>query len=134
MAVYKLSQKQCREAGLKWAVIPVATLENKAKLTPQAHSLLLWMLAKPHNWKFNVTHIIRAFEVSRKTVSRWFKELEKHQYLQHEMISQGPITKGKYEWIYTVFPLPKHEMMAVIAQDKKRPQAKVLPFSNEATS
>lgn len=131
MAVYKLNQKQHRAAGLKWGTIPVQTLED-ASLSGPAHRLLMWMLAKPATWGFNVGHIARIFKVNRTTVTRWIKELKDAKYLDSVKIREPEM--GYWDWTITVYPLPLPRLIEVMTADPqvKKEDANVIPFSKEA--
>ncbi len=132
MAVYKLNQKQHREAGLTWGTIPTETLENST-LSPMAHRLLMWMLAKPANWGFNVGHISSTFKVNRTTVTRWIKELRDAQYLSYAKVRISEA--GYWAWTYTVYPLPLPRLVEFLHQKEEtlpEKEKNIIPFAKEA--
>ncbi len=122
MAVFKMNQRDCRIAGIKWGTIPVETLED-ISLSPQAHGLLLWMLAKPSRWAFSMTHIAKAYNLSRKAISHWMTELVKAEYVDR---SQLQIKGGRWEWSYYAYPLKKPKLDAALHTIRAHKTAKAI--------
>jgi hypothetical protein len=133
MAVYKLNQTQLRSVGAYWGTIPVATLED-VTLSAPAHRLLMWMLAKPATWDFNIDHVARTFKVNRSTISRQLRELVGAKYVERYQMHVPQ--HGIWEWSYTVYPLPLPQMRSIqkSAPSKKSTgiDANVIQFPEQA--
>ena len=131
MAVFKMNQSDCRISKTEWATIPVQTLEDTT-ISPRAHSLLMWMIAKPALWAFSISHIAKQFNVSRKAVSAWTTELVKAEYVDRSQVQ----INGRYVWSYYAYPLKKPKLDAVlhtirvnkIAKASERKHSNVIPF------
>ena len=131
MAVYKVTQKFCRDSGTGWAVIPSETLENTT-LPPASHRVLMWMLAKPATWGFNMGHIARTFQANKGTVSRWMKPLIDERYVDRTKIHVKEY--GYWDWSYTAYPLPLPRLVEALSTEPEveSTDTSILPFVKQA--
>lgn len=72
-------------------------------LKPDCKGILLYMLSKPDDWKFNYTNFTKSLGIGEKAVRTLLKKLEKYKYLKRDRLRDK---NGQYEWNYFVFEEP----------------------------
>ena len=79
------------------------TIRDK-ELDLQAKGLLLYVLAKPDDWRIRATALAGELQISRETVIRIVNRLIKYGYVHREIIKRRA-PDGKYQTgaIYTIF-------------------------------
>lgn len=84
--------------------IPNSTLQDTS-ISPQARSLLLYMLSFPPDSYFCEKQLAGDFSVSERTISRWKTELVESGYL----VLKKAFIEGKYTTEYHVYDIPRAE-------------------------
>ena len=72
-------------------------------LSLKGKGLLLFMLSKPDEWKFNYKNFIKSLPEGEKSIRSAIKELETLKYLKRERIKDE---KNYYDWIYYIYEKP----------------------------
>ena len=76
---------------------------NDHNLSLKGKGLLLYMLSKPDDWKFNYKSFMKELPEGEKSIRSTLKELKNLKYLKMERFKDE---NNRYEWIYTVSEKP----------------------------
>ena len=72
-------------------------------LKPSGKGILLFMLRKPDDWRFNYKNFEKELGIGKKAIRTLIKNLEELKYLKRERIIGE---NGHYKWIYYVYEVP----------------------------
>src|SRR5574344_26122 len=76
---------------------------NDSNLSLKGKGMLLFMLSKPDDWKFNYKNFDKTLPEGRRSIQSAIKELRELKYLKMERIKDE---NNKYDWIYYVYEKP----------------------------
>ena len=65
--------------------------------------MLLFMLRKPDDWRFNYKNFEKELGIGKKAIRTLIKNLEELKYLKRERVIGE---NGHYKWIYYVYEVP----------------------------
>lgn len=72
-------------------------------LKPAGKGMLLFMLRKPDDWRFNYKNFEKELGIGNKAIRTLIKNLEELKYLKRERVIGE---NGQYKWIYYVYEIP----------------------------
>ena len=72
-------------------------------LKPAGKGMLLFMLRKPDDWRFNYKNFEKELGIGKKAIRTLIKNLEELKYLKRERVIGE---NGHYKWIYYVYEVP----------------------------
>ena len=78
---------------------------NDKNLSLKGKGLLLYMLSKPDDWKFNYKSFLKELPEGEKSIRNTLRELKTLNYLKMERFKDE---NNKYEWIYTISEKPSN--------------------------
>ena len=84
--------------GDSWTPI-LNTLICNTSISDKAFRVLVFMLSKPTNWKFNKINIQKELNLSPKVLQRVLSELRKSKFIS---MKKTKSKEGVFNWIYKV--------------------------------